>query len=65
MLEPSMDELLDLIDSKYTLVTIAAKRARALREHNDLTLEHPRSRKFVGMALEEVQLGNIGYEHIR
>lgn len=30
MLHPSIDDLLDIIDSKYTLVTIAAKRARGI-----------------------------------
>lgn len=63
MLHPSIDDLLDIIDSKYTLVTIAAKRARELREDESLTLDRPVSKKYVGMALEEIHARNITYEH--
>ena len=59
MLEPSIDQLQEKIQSKYTLVTIAARRARELLETNNLTIEHPKSRKYVGMALEEVKVGNL------
>ena len=62
MLYPSIDELLKKIDSKYTLVTIASKRARELRETNDLTIERPQSRKYVGKALEEIYADTIQYE---
>lgn len=59
MLYPSIDELLKKIDSKYTLVTIAAKRARELKEKDDLSIEEPVSKKFVGMALEEIYADHI------
>lgn len=35
MLYPSIDSLMEKLDSKYTLVTVAAKRARQLQLHND------------------------------
>jgi len=54
MLEPSIDQLQEKIKSKYTLVTISARRARELREANNLQIENPKSTKYVGMALEEV-----------
>ncbi|GAA4715992.1 DNA-directed RNA polymerase subunit omega [Brevibacillus fulvus] len=54
MLYPSIDKLVDKVESKYTLVTVAAKRARQLREDNNLQLDRPRSKKFVGQALEEI-----------
>lgn len=61
MLEPSIDSLQKKIKSKYTLVTLAARRARHLLETNanDLTIEHPDSVKYVGMALEEIQAGKL------
>ena len=55
MLEPSIDQLQEKIKSKYVLVTISARRARELLEANNLQVENPKSRKYVGMALEEIQ----------
>ncbi|MFD1360283.1 DNA-directed RNA polymerase subunit omega [Lentibacillus salinarum] len=54
MLEPSIDDLQTKISSKYTLVTIAAKRARHIRETNKVLVDNPKSNKYVGQALEEV-----------
>lgn len=54
MLYPSIDELLNKVDSKYTLVVAAARRARILRDGARLELKHPKSHKFVGVALEEI-----------
>ncbi|KAB7708001.1 DNA-directed RNA polymerase subunit omega [Bacillus aerolatus] len=55
MLYPSIDNLLTKIDSKYSLVSIAAKRARSLQE-NDSTqlLDSYVSHKYVGRSLEEI-----------
>ncbi|MGF9965570.1 DNA-directed RNA polymerase subunit omega [Bacillus rhizoplanae] len=62
MLNPSIDELLQKIDSKYTLVTVAAKRAREMQEHNDCGVEQPVSHKCVGKALEEIDAQLLKYE---
>ncbi|RYG74113.1 DNA-directed RNA polymerase subunit omega [Lentibacillus lipolyticus] len=58
MLEPSIDDLQKNIKSKYTLVTIAAKRAREL-QHTNNPLVDSKSNKFVGQALEEIQAGKL------
>lgn len=57
MLYPSIDKLMNVIDSKYSLVSVAAKRARQLQEENNPHLEKYRSHKFVGKALEEIYDG--------
>lgn len=57
MLYPSIDKLLDIIDSKYSLVTIAARRARELRDKKNFLLPEYKSEKFVGKALEEIYEG--------
>ncbi|NGQ93810.1 DNA-directed RNA polymerase subunit omega [Brevibacillus sp. SYP-B805] len=62
MLYPSIDKLVEKVGSKYTLVTVASKRARQLRENNNLQLEKPRSKKFVGQALEELIEEKLYYE---
>lgn len=61
MLYPSVDSLKGKIDSKYTLVTLAAKRARAIQEagNKNLLLDSYRSKKNVGKALEEVASGAL------
>lgn len=55
MLEPSIDALQEKIKSKYTLVTLSARRARELSDTKDMMFEKPKSHKYVGMALEEIE----------
>ncbi|WP_090238628.1 DNA-directed RNA polymerase subunit omega [Lentibacillus halodurans] len=59
MLEPSIDDLQTKIKSKYTLVTIASKRARQIRETNKVLVENPKSNKYVGQALEEIMADKL------
>ncbi|MFC7784424.1 MULTISPECIES: DNA-directed RNA polymerase subunit omega [unclassified Rossellomorea] len=59
MLNPSIDSLMKKIDSKYSLVSIAAKRARNLQDTGDYRLNRYESQKFVGKALEEIQAGQL------
>jgi len=61
MLYPSIDNLLKRLDSKYTLVTVAAKRARIMQQQNDVKVEKPVSHKYVGKALEEINAGILKY----
>jgi len=64
MLYPSIDNLVEKVGSKYTLVTIASKRARQMRENNDMQMERPRSKKFVGQSLEELIDDKLYYENL-
>lgn len=59
MLKPSIDVLLDQVDSKYSLVILAAKRAHELDEGANPMLEHYDSYKNVGRALEEIAAGDV------
>ncbi|HEY8528900.1 MAG TPA: DNA-directed RNA polymerase subunit omega [Paenibacillaceae bacterium] len=59
MLYPSIDELMKKVDSKYTLVAAASKRARALRDGAPTELKEPKSNKVVGVALEEIYHGLV------
>lgn len=63
MLYPSIDSLMNKIDSKYTLVSVAAKRAREMQQNNDQQIEKTKSVKFVGKALEEIDAGLLYYEN--
>ena len=62
MLYPSVDKLKSRIDSKYSLVALASKRARQLHEHGDEKLDSYVSIKSVGKALEEVAAGALTQE---
>jgi DNA-directed RNA polymerase subunit omega len=64
MIYPSIDLLLDKVDSKYTLVISAAKRGRQLRNGSKKTIKET-YQKDVTTALHEIEAGNIEYERIR
>lgn len=63
MIYPSIDKLVDKVESKYTLVSLASKRARQLRENEkDIKVDKPNSKKFVGIALEEIVENQLLFE---
>jgi DNA-directed RNA polymerase subunit omega len=64
MLHPSIDELELKVDSKYTLVVAASKRARSLLEGTKSEMVSPKSNKVVGIALEEIYYDFIAVEHL-
>ncbi|WP_080874805.1 DNA-directed RNA polymerase subunit omega [Oceanobacillus timonensis] len=59
ILEPSIDSLQKKIKSKYSLVTLSARRARELSETDDVLVEHSKSHKYLGKALEEIEAGKL------
>lgn len=59
MLTPSIDSLQEKIKSKYVIVTIAARRARALQGGEKPIIENKENHKFVGVALEEINQGKL------
>ncbi|OCS87618.1 DNA-directed RNA polymerase subunit omega [Caryophanon tenue] len=60
MLYPSVDALKKEVDSKYSLVSLASKRARQMQEvQGTERLEKYVSYKPVGRALEEVSSGEL------
>lgn len=71
MMDPPIERLLDKVDSKFTLVTLAARRGRQINAYfNQLgeglgALIPPQvasvSRKPLSIALEEVAAGKIVY----
>ncbi|MCA0969256.1 DNA-directed RNA polymerase subunit omega [Halobacillus litoralis] len=61
MLEPSIDSLQKQIKSKYTLVTLSARRARELKQGSAPMIDNPQSFQQVGVALEEIRDGKLSY----
>lgn len=59
MLYPSQDRLLEKIDSKYSLVILASKRAHELHDGATPMLSEYKSHTNVGRALEEIESGDI------
>jgi DNA-directed RNA polymerase subunit omega len=74
LMDPRMEKLLDRVDSKFTLVTLSAKRAREINDYyNQLgeglgKIVPPQvtsvSRKPLTIAMEEVEQGKIVYTRI-
>ncbi|MGH2751180.1 MAG: DNA-directed RNA polymerase subunit omega [Actinomycetota bacterium] len=75
MIEPKMETLLNDVDSKYTLVILAAKRSRQINsyftqlgegigEHTppQIPLNPDRAPKPLSIALREIAEGKISYE---
>ena len=62
MLVTSIDALMNKLDSKYTLVTVSARRAREMQIKKDQMIEHTISHKYVGKALEEIDAGLLSFE---
>ncbi|MFN8036031.1 MAG: DNA-directed RNA polymerase subunit omega [Acidimicrobiia bacterium] len=69
LMDPRMEHLLDRVDSKFTLVTLSAKRAREINDYyNQLgeglgKIVPPQvtsvSRKPLTIAMEEIEVGKI------
>ena len=74
MMDPPIEALLDRVDSKYTLVSLAAKRGREVNSYfNQLgeglgSIVPPQvtsiSRKPLSIALDEVSAGKITYHRV-
>ena len=72
LMHPLLESLSDQVDSKFTLVALAAKRARQINSYfNQLgeglgTIVPPQvtslSRKPLSISLEEIEAGKIVYE---
>jgi DNA-directed RNA polymerase subunit omega len=72
LMHPLLEHLTDRVDSKFTLVSLAAKRARQINSYfNQLgeglgTIVPPQvtslSRKPLSISLEEIEAGKIVYE---
>ena len=61
MLYPSIDKLLNIVDSKYKLVHIASRRSKQMMENKHFQMKENeyKSKKELGKALEELEKGLI------
>jgi len=77
VIQPEIDVLLSRVDSKYTLCTVSAKRARQIndmlhgvRDQALLTMSASQiaqitSTKPLTLAMEEIAVGDVGYERVK
>ena len=59
MLYPSIDKLLNVVDSKYKLVHIVSRRSRQILDNGYLQMKEYDSEREIGKALEEISEGLI------
>ncbi len=64
MINPSIDILVTKVDSKYSLVVLAAKRAREIMDGSVSEVDS-KSNKQVTIALEEIAQDKITYERTK
>ena len=64
LIYPSIDEMLKNVDSRYSLVILAAKRARQLRE-GQAAGDSASIFKEVTSALEDIAAGKITFERTK
>jgi len=61
---PSLEDLKDQADSPFTIIVMAAKRARNLNQGGKDLLNNYKGNKPVTKSLEEIQAGKIHYKKI-
>lgn len=61
MLDPSIDKLLTIVDSKYKLVHVASIRSKQMLENNHYQMAQKEytNKRTIGRALEELEKGLI------
>ncbi|HEX3048069.1 MAG TPA: DNA-directed RNA polymerase subunit omega [Bacillota bacterium] len=62
MIYPPLDDLLKHVDNRFTLVTVAAKRAREIIEAEKEQLTDEQSEQAVTIALEEIVFEKTKYQ---
>jgi len=63
LLYPSVDQLLEKMDSKYSLVVVVARRARQLK--SDPEIVKFSAKKPIVLAMEEVINGTVRYKRLK
>ena len=60
-MHPSVDKILNIVDSKYKLVHIASRRSKQMLENKHYQMKQSEyvNKKEIGRALEEVEKGLI------
>lgn len=61
MIKPSLDQLVEKVDSKYTLVILSSRRGREIQDGKPKMVDS-RSNKPVTVALEELVGGKLFFE---
>ena len=65
MIHPSIDKILNTVDSKYALVYVVSKRSKEMKKtkHFQMNEKDYKSSKTIGRALEEVYANLIHVEY--
>jgi len=60
--KPSLETLIQRVDSRYTLAVMAAKRARKIVEKKEFDKKNIPANKPVSIALYEIAMGKVNYK---
>jgi len=64
MNQPTLDELMEKVDSRYTLVVVTAKRARTLTERGSVKVDGVSSKPVI-VAMKEIAQNKVGYKRTK
>lgn len=66
MLYPSIDKLLNIVNSKYVLVHVSSRRSKQMLENKHFQMKENEyvNKKELGRALEEVEKGLVKVQQI-
>ncbi len=64
MINPSIVDLLNKVDNRYSLVVITSKRARQIIEGSKTLIDTERAKPLT-VAINEVNVGEITYETVK
>lgn len=64
MIYPSIDKLLTIVDSKYTLIHAVSERSKEMHDNEHYQMKEYKyvSKKEIGRALEEIEKGLVTVE---
>ena len=66
MIYPSIDKILNIVESKYVLIQVCAERSKQMNETGHLQMKENEyvSKRGIGRTLEEIEKGLIKIEKI-
>ncbi len=65
MISPSVTDLLQMVDNRYRLVTVTAKRARQLVNKKEILVEGGSYDQPLATAIDEIYEGLVTYETLK
>lgn len=64
MYTPSIDQLLEKVENRYSLAMVVSKRSRQITDGDEVTVRVKDKEKPIDIAIEELDEGNLTYRRL-